>query len=182
MSEKTALLIIDMQKDFMAMVAGAPATIPAVKTLIALGREKDWRIIYIVRAHDKSGIDAEKFREPLFAKGGVTVKGSEGAEIVDELAPQPGDLVINKSRFSAFFGTNLDMVLRRIGCRRLVICGTQYPNCIRATAMDALALDYDVIVCTSATSAASEAVARANIHDLEHMGIQCLPLEQMEEL
>lgn len=183
MSGKTALIIIDMQNDFMKMVAGALATVPRIKKLVAFSRQKGWTVIHLKRSHARSGVDAEKFRLPLFREGaGVCVEGTPGAEIVEELAPQPEDIVVIKTRFSGFLGTNLDMLLKRMGVERLIICGTQYPNCVRATATDAMCLDYDTVVCSDCSSAASEEVAKANIYDLEHMGIQCLSLEQVMAL
>lgn len=179
----TAVIIIDMQRDFVdpdgaCCVAGAAATVPAIKKLADEGRKKGWRIVHVVRSHDKSGADAEPFRAHLFSDGaGYAVSHSDGARIVDELTPQKGDVVVCKVRFSGFFATKLDLVLRGWGVRRLVVCGTQYPNCVRATAVDGISLDYEVVVCTDASSAATPEVARANIHDLENMGIRCLDLE-----
>ena len=62
----------------------------------------------------------------------------------------PGELVLVKRRFSAFFATHLDLLLRRLGTERLVVCGVQTPNCIRATAFDAVSLDYHQVVCSVA--------------------------------
>jgi nicotinamidase-related amidase len=81
-----------------------------------------------------------------------------------------------KTRFSGFFKTELHEFLQRLDIKRLVLAGTQYPNCIRATAIDAISLDYETVICTDACSATSPEVAAANIYDLEHMGIDCVSL------
>lgn len=182
---KTALLIIDMQNDFVQpdaplCVAGAQSSIPAIVRLATHARTKGWSVIHIIRQHDASGSDAELFRSPLFKDGkGFCVKGTRGAEIVTELHPQAGDYIVTKTRFSAFFQTDLPALLQRLEVKRIVLAGTQYPNCIRATAVDAMSLDYHVLLCTDACSAASAEVAAANIYDLKHMGIDCVPLKSI---
>ncbi|MDE6562129.1 MAG: cysteine hydrolase [Muribaculaceae bacterium] len=90
------------------------------------------------------------------------------------MAPQPGDYTVTKQRFSAFFATDLDIILRGLGTKNVYLTGTQYPNCIRSTALDSMSLDYNTIVVTDCCSAASEDVAKANIYDLQNMGIACV--------
>lgn len=182
-----ALLIIDMQKDFVlplapACVAGARATVPALRRLLEQARVAGWRVIHVVREHRADGSDAELFRRGAFAGGrGICVAGSEGAEIIPELAPLPGELRLVKRRFSAFLFTELDALLRRLGVDTLVLGGTQYPNCVRGTAVDAMSRDYRVIVVTDACSAQTPQVAEANIADLRGMGIACVPLAGLDE-
>jgi nicotinamidase-related amidase len=179
----TAVLVIDMQNDFVLpgaplCVSGAKATIPAIAQLLDHARRNGWAVVHIIRQHDASGCDAESFRRQLFVNGsGFCVKGTCGAEIVDELQPKNGDYQVVKTRFSGFFKTELYELLQRLGIERLVLAGTQYPNCIRATAVDAISLDYKTVVCTDACSAASPEVTTANIYDLERMGIECLSLD-----
>ena len=86
---------------------------------------------------------------------------------------QPGDIKIIKRRFSGFHDTALDATLRGLGVRRVYVTGTQYPNCIRATAVDAMSLDYDTIVVTDCCSAATPEIACSNIRDMQAMGIRC---------
>lgn len=90
--------------------------------------------------------------------------------------------IIQKYRNSAFFGTQLDMVLRRMGVKTVVLCGTQYPNCVRGTANDAMSYDYETIVDTDASSAKTPQVAENNIYDMRNMGIKCLSLEEIRKL
>lgn len=185
MEMSTAILVIDMQNDFLAPNApchmeGCMDIVPQIQKLLKLGRERGWSVVHIVRGHDASGVDMEKFRMHLYLNGrGYAVRGTEGAEIIGALKPEDGDIVIEKVRFSGFFATKLDLVLRRLGIKNLVLCGTQYPNCVRSTAVDGISLDYNVYVCTDATWGASAEVTRANIFDMENMGIRCLPLEKL---
>lgn len=181
-----ALLIVDMQNDFVlpgapATVAGARATIPSIVALREHARNQSWRIIHVVREHRADGNDVEYSRQNLFHGGqGICVVGTSGARIVDELMPQPEDIVLTKQRFSAFLGTELDFLLRRMRVGTVVLAGTQYPNCIRATAVDALARDYQVIVVTDACSSQTERISENNILDMRNMGIACVPLRVLK--
>ncbi|OIO02471.1 MAG: isochorismatase [Desulfovibrionaceae bacterium CG1_02_65_16] len=174
------LAIIDMQHDFVdagapARVAGAAATIPALVKLLSLARARGWAVFHVARAHRADGSDAESFRRAAFANGrGICVAGSPGARIVPELTPLPGETVVHKRRFSAFLFTEFDALLRRGGVRTLVLGGTQYPNCVRATAVDAMARDYATVVVTDCCSAQTPEVAAANVYDLVNMGVACV--------
>lgn len=85
---------------------------------------------------------------------------------------QPGDYRIQKPRYSAFFATQLDLILRRLGIARIVLAGTTTPNCIRTTAYDALSLDYDVTVLSDCTSSVSPEVQQNNLDDMARVGIE----------
>ena len=174
----SALLIIDMQNDFVTagapfVVQGAAATLPAAQRLLAGCRERTVPVVHVTRSYRADGADVERFRLPDFRRRPGVVTGTPGCEIVAELRPLPGEYCIVKPRFSAFMGTSLDLLLRRLGVCRVLVCGTQYPNCIRATVMDAVALDYEVTLVTPATSAQDEATAAANVSDLAAIGVRC---------
>lgn len=177
---ENAILVIDMENDFVLpgaqmRVEGAYATLPAIKRFLDYGRANNWAVIYVYRIHRPSGVDAELFRRHFFEEGKpFCIAGTEGAAIPDEIAPQPGDISITKQRFSAFFGTDLDIILRGLGTRNVYLTGTQYPNCVRSTAVDSMSLDYNTTVVTDCCSATTEAVAQANIYDLRNMGIPCV--------
>lgn len=181
MRTDNAILVIDMLNDFVLpdapmRVAGAEATIPAIARFTDYGRGLGWQIIYVNRLHLPSGLDAEMSRRHLFQSGkAFCAPGTKGAEVVAGLEPKLQDLLVYKTRFSAFFATNLDLLLRGLGVSRVYICGTQYPNCVRASAVDCMALDYETIVCTDCCSAASPEVAESNIRDMINMGISCVP-------
>ncbi len=175
-----ALAIIDMQRDFVApgapaLVAGAAAPIPAIARLLELARAEAWAVFHVTRAHRPDGSDAELFRRAVFQNGGgICVPGTPGAEIIPELAPLPGETVLHKRRFSAFLFTEFDALLHRAGVRTLVLAGTQYPNCVRATAVDAMSRDYRTVVVTDCCSAQTPQVADANVFDLSNMGVICV--------
>jgi len=178
-----ALVLIDMQNDFVqpgaiACVAGAAATLPTLRRLLAGARAKGWTVIHVTREHRADGSDVELFRREAFRNGqGICVAGTPGADIVPELAPLPGEYRLTKRRFSAFLFTEFDALLRRLSVSTLVLAGTQYPNCIRATAVDAMSRDYRVVVVTDACSAQTPEVASHNIFDLARMGVFCVEFD-----
>ena len=105
----TALLIIDMQQDFVRegtplCVAGAAATVPVIASLLADCRNSGRiAIFHIVREYEPDGTDLERCRLESFHRVPGAIRGTAGAEIVPELQPHPGETVIVKPRYSAFF-------------------------------------------------------------------------------
>ncbi len=184
---ETAIIIIDMQNDFVdpkgtLCVAGAKATIPAIDDLAKYGRSKGWQVVHIVREHRPNGLDVDEPRVPLFTDGkaGYCVPGTWGCEIVSGISVEPEDMRVVKFRNSAFFQTQLDLILRRMGVKRVILAGTQYPNCVRGTANDAMSLNYETICCLDACSAKTPEVAEANIFDMRNMGIKCISLDEIK--
>ena len=182
--KEIALLIIDMQRDFgqpgsPLYVAGAAATVPAIACLLAdCRRRRDAAIFHVVRSYEPDGCDVERCRRKVFLRAPCMVRGTAGAEIMPELAPLPGETVIVKPRFSAFFHTKLELCLRTLGVDHLLIAGTQYPNCIRGTVTDALSYDYRVTVVSDCCSAKTPEIAAANLTDMANLGACCLSLEE----
>ena len=183
-----ALLIIDMQRDFVLpgaplCVAGALPSVPVVRRLLDRARDRGWPVFHVVRGQAPDGRDAGTWRRHLLlAGGGVCVAGTTGAAVVDELTPLPGERKLVKTRFSGFYRTSLEDELRALGVSTVLVAGTQYPNCVRGTAVDALYRDFRVIVVSDACSAQTPEVAEANIRDMRGMGIVCEPLDRLPEL
>jgi nicotinamidase-related amidase len=179
-SESYALLIIDMQNDFVlpgapVCVAGAPASIPGIRNALEAFRKARMPVFHVIREYREDGVDVENFRVRNFLeKAKYVVPGTHGCEIVEELKPIPGEYLLVKNRFSAFMNTELDFILKRLAIKHIVVCGTQYPNCIRATAFDAVANDYHVTLLTDGTSAQTPEIAEANILDMRNIGIPCI--------
>lgn len=169
-TSNAALMIIDMQKIGMTMVPTVKDIIPTTKTILNGWRKTDLPIIFKLRIQRASGIDVEKFRIPLFQKKPFLVEGTPEAEVFQELTPRDDEFIVKGSRFSGFFQTDLQLVLTRLGIKTLVICGVQTPNCIRATVMDALAYDYNVIVLSDAVTAQTPEIHEANLLDMKNMG------------
>lgn len=139
-----AVLVIDVQNDFChpqgAMAAlGADVSVNAalvgpLTAFLETARSAGSRIVFVRLAHDDE-------HRPVAARGvppeGVCVEGSWGAEIVQEVAVEPGDLVVTKARYSAFLGTDLEQSLRDVGVETLVVVGTTANVCVDTTVRDA---------------------------------------------
>jgi nicotinamidase-related amidase len=181
---KIALLIIDMQEDFLnesspLFVDYGKNIIPNIEKLLKFFRENNLTRIFVKRVH-LGKIDIDKTRIPL--GGSVLLPNSKGSEIVSPLVPKDNEIVVIKKRFSAFFHTELDLVLRRLKIDTLVITGVQTPNCIRATAVDGISYDYDVIVVSDGTASKTPEVQKANLFDLENMGVMVKTTKDVIEL
>ncbi len=174
---RPALLIIDMQNDFVLdgkplRVAGAGTVIPKIQVVLAEFRKRSLPVFHILRVHRPDGSDVEIIRQELFRKQPFAVAGTRGAAVIDELSPLEGEYVLTKTRMSAFIGTELDLMLRTLCVTNLVVCGIQTPNCIRTTIFDGIAYNYLVVLVDDATGATSEEVHRANIKDLQNIGVK----------
>jgi biuret amidohydrolase len=155
---KTALIVVDMENDFVA--EGAPMEtpsalkiLPTLRRVIDESRERGVRIIYTTHAHRSDGCDMGLFDDlwpPIDSRAGL-IDGTPGIEIYPEIAPQAGDIVIKKHRYSGFFGTDLDIILRGSGIETVVVTGVTTENCCHATARDAMFRDYKVIFLSDAT-------------------------------
>jgi nicotinamidase-related amidase len=179
-----ALIVIDMQNDFCRpgtplFVGGAPAIICNVARAIESFRRAGAPVIIVLRQHRDSGLDVDHTRSDLFSEDPFLVS-SPGADLVEGLDVAPTDVVVIKRRWSAFFATDLDLVLRRMGVKSLVIAGVQTPNCIRATANDATSLDYRCTVLSDATASANDEVQQANLHDMRQMGVEIATTIEVE--
>jgi nicotinamidase-related amidase len=175
---KTALLIVDMQNDYVhpdgrGFVPDAAHRAPAIGMLLEAFREARQPVIHAVRSYRPDTWDVERFRVPYFQAGrGFFIEGTWGAQISERLVPVEGEPVITKQRFSAFAFTELDLLLRRAGITRLVVAGVNLPNCPRTTMFDAIGLDYDVVAPTDALATANEDTRQANISDLAAVGVR----------
>lgn len=175
--EKAALLIIDMQNDFVLdnkplRVAGARAVIPQIRQVLEAFRQHRLPVFHIVRVHRPDGSDVEIIRKERFATQPFAVDGTHGAAVIDDLAPVEGEYILKKTRMSAFLGTELDLMLRTLGVTMVFVAGIQTPNCIRTTVFDAIAYNYPVVLVDDAVGASSEEVHRANVRDMAAIGVR----------
>ncbi|NLX17830.1 MAG: cysteine hydrolase [Desulfobulbus sp.] len=184
MKTKTALVIIDMQKDFVLpgapmCVAGGMDALVNIKRVLQYFREESLPVFHVIREYRADGSDIEITRlQGFLTKESYCVPGTEGCEIVQGLEPLENEYKIVKNRFSAFMNTELDFMLRRLGIQTIVVCGVQYPNCIRTTIFDGVALGYQVILITDAAGAQTEEIARANIYDIANIGVECVSTDE----
>ena len=157
--KKTAMIVVDMQNDFVASGAAmeTPATryiVPQLAKALRICREAGIKIIYTAHVHRSDGCDMGLFDDmhPPIANREALVDGTPGVEIYPELAPAAGEHVIKKHRYSGFFGTDLDIILREWGIDTVIISGTTTENCCQATARDAMFRNYQVVFLSDATA------------------------------
>lgn len=151
-----ALLIIDMLNDFInprgsLVVPGADRIVPRIKELREAARSQGIPVVYLT---DKHRPDDREFRHwPAHA-----VEGTWGGEIIDELKPLPEEYVIPKRRYSAFFGTDLDIYLRELRVGHIYETGVLTNICVYATALDASMRLYQVTVFKDAVASLSDEI------------------------
>lgn len=186
-----ALIMIDMQQGFLhpaspLFIPGAPETVPACARVIDLCHGANVPVIFAVRHYRADGTDVERCRRETWAAGGRPLSECCPPELSDAWPPEfqrlPQDYVIVKPRFSAFFHTELDLLLRRLGVDALLLAGTTTPNCIRSTFYDAISLDYNAIVLSDCTSSVTPAVQEANLSDMQRVGGRVLSSHELEAL
>lgn len=178
---RAAFLLIDMQNGFIdgaspLCIAGAAAIVPACAHALAAAREHGLAVFHVRRAYAADGSDVEAVRWEAWAEGGRPLSSADPMSLScpSELAPAPGEPVVVKPSWSAFFGTDLDVLLRARGIGTLVLAGTTTPNCVRSTAYDGLARGFNVAVLRDATSSRSPEAQEANLADMEAAGIQLI--------
>jgi nicotinamidase-related amidase len=153
---RAAVIVIDMINDFVTGVFKsdrAANIVPNIKALLDHARKRKIPIIYATDAH-MPGVDPE-----FDVWGKHAEAGSWGAEIVDELKPKKGDFRVNKRKYSAFQGTDLDQMLRELKVDTLILTGVVTDICIQHTAADAFFHGYRIIVpkdCVEAVDAATQ--------------------------
>ncbi len=148
-----ALLVVDLQNFFLdpqspTFTAGGAAIIPNVRKLIAAFRQAKRPIIYTTHVHKPDGSDAGIMG---WWWEGMCREGYPEAEIHASMAPQPEDKIILKHRYSAFYNTDLETVLRCGKVEDLVICGVMTNLCCESTARDAYYRDHRVFFLADAT-------------------------------
>lgn len=150
----TAVLVVDMQNDFVReggslRVPAAAATVDPIRTLVERAREKGAFVIYTQDWHPPS--DPEFLIWPPHS-----VAGTWGAEIIAELAPQPGEPVVKKTTYDPFFQTELGDLLREKGRENLVVVGTVANICVLHAAGSAALRGLKVIVPKDCVSALND--------------------------
>ena len=155
---KTVMVVVDMQNDFVAeganlQSAQAAAMVPKLSATLKACREKGIRVVYTAHVHRRDGSDMGLYDDlyPPIADRSSLVDGTPGAEIFKDLMPAPGEHIIKKHRYSAFFATDLDLILREWGITTVVISGTTTENCCHATARDAMFHNYKVVFLSDVT-------------------------------
>ena len=164
----TALVIIDMQKDFCVdgfatskvgrPLDAAKSIIPNLRNLLAAARASGVLVCHVgfwtfADYESDSGPWLAQRRRATYASDKIAMAGSEGAEFIDELKPLDSEITIRKHRYSAFKGTDFDMLLRAHDIRTIVPVGVSTNVCVESTLRDAF--EYSYYVCVPEDGAAS---------------------------
>lgn len=120
--------------------------IPKIKQIIDLAREKKIPIIYTIYAIPKGYAGFDAFMKKTKRKSETFMEGHSGTKVIDQIAPQEGDIVLNKEFASAFFGTRLISFLNELGMDTLLIMGGTTSGCVRGTVVDAVGYGFHVAV------------------------------------
>ncbi|MDR3507151.1 MAG: cysteine hydrolase [Caulobacteraceae bacterium] len=180
---RTAVLVIDMQADFGSPegllgqwgvdLSSVPAALAAAERLVDAARVAGAPVIF-VGLQTSSALDSAAWSERMRRRGGepdtdaaLCRAGHPGADFIGP-TPLPGEVVIPKLRYSGFFGTPLDSVLRSRGIDTVVACGLTTECCVDCTVRDAFHLDYHVFVASDACAAYEP--------DLHTGALKCLDL------
>lgn len=176
---RTAVLVIDMQNDFGSPggmferagidISGITAAAVATRPVLQAARAAAIPIVYLKMEHapDLSDVGpadgphwikhrpdgvGESMIAPDGSESRILVRDTWNTEIVSELAPEPGDPIVSKHRYSGFFQTELDDVLRGLGANYLVVTGCTTSICVESTVRDAMFRDYSCIVLEDCTA------------------------------
>jgi nicotinamidase-related amidase len=140
--------------------------LPDIRALLDASRAAGIPIFFTQGLVDPSLFDVGLWKGAAHKSGKTQIAGSRGAEIVEELAPQPGEQVIQKRRPSGFFGTSLDLLLRSHGVDTILLTGSSMSGCVRATGTDGFSYNYRVMIVRECVIDRTVEVLERNLFDM----------------
>jgi ureidoacrylate peracid hydrolase len=189
---QTAVVVIDMQNAYASPggyvdlagfdIAGAAATIEKIATVLKTARAAGVQVIYLQNGWDPDYVEAGGPGSPNWHKsnalktmrarpelnGQLLARGGWDYALVDRLAPQPGDISLHKTRYSAFFNSQLDQTLRARGIRNIVFVGIASNVCVESTLRDGFHLEYFGVMLEDATHhLGPDFIQQATIYNVE---------------
>jgi len=161
---KAAIIVVDMLKDNLKESPRNPyfqagkTIIPNLQRLLEKGRKKGFPIIFA----------CDSFLQGDFIFGGKmkvhSLRGTKGAEVIDDLKPESTDIILPKRRFSAFFKTDLDQTLRTLDIDTIVVTGITTEVCVLMTVMDGLSHDFSAILLEDCSASRDEEFHQECLH------------------
>lgn len=144
--QRPVLIVIDVVNDFLENWAPAPKQrlVRSINDLVGLMRQRGCPIVWVRQEFEPDLSDA--FQEMRTKGIRITIKGTTGCQIASDLAVASSDPVLIKKRYSAFYQTELDQLLRRLRADAIILAGINTHACIRVTAIDAYQRDWETIV------------------------------------
>ena len=189
---ETALIVVDMQNAYASPggyldlagfdIAGAAAVIEKIGVTVEAARAADVPVIFFQNGWDADYVEAggpgspnwwksnalKTMRERPELQGKLLAKGGWDFELVEALKPHSGDILIEKPRYSAFYNTALDSILRARGIKTLVFCGIATNVCVESTLRDGFFLEYFGVMLEDATHQAGPAFLQdASVYNVE---------------
>jgi ureidoacrylate peracid hydrolase len=199
---KTAVIVVDMQNDFGSKggmfdqagidISGIQKAVAPTARVLSAARRAGIKIVYLKMGYrpDLSDLGApdapnrvrhlevfgvgQTVKTPDGKEGRVLVRDTWGTDIVEELKPQPVDVIMYKHRFSGFYQTELDAMLKAAGIKHLIFTGCTTSVCVEATIRDASFRDYQCVLLTDCTSEPIGKDAPTSNHDASLLVIQIL--------
>lgn len=189
---ETALIVVDMQNAYASPggyldlagfdIEGAEAVIDKITLLVEAARAAGVIVVFFQNGWDPDYVEAggpgspnwwksnalKTMRERPELQGKLLAKGTWDYQLVDRLKPQPGDIVIEKPRYSAFYNTALDSMLRARGVKTLAFCGIATNVCVESTLRDGFFLEYFGVLLEDAThQAGPDFLQAATVYNVE---------------
>ncbi len=178
---KTALIIIDLQNDFLAQLPAGRANdvVEGACQLVEAARAAGAPVIWVVQRFRADLSDA--FLEMRDRQIATVIEGTRGAELANGLVPHGDEPVIVKKRYSAFHGTDLEARLAAFGAERVVLAGINIHACIRMAALDAYQRDLRVILPTGAIDGYDDAHNAVTLRYLDGKAARVMTLEEASQ-
>lgn len=166
-----AVVLIDVQNDFFTghlKTQRVPNIIGPLQLLIGAARKNDVPVIYSIDAHYPQDIEVTR------KWGNHAIKGTKGAEVIPELAPDPKtDYIVEKRTYSGFYETGLDPLLRSLykneGVKTVILGGVHTNMCIRHTSADAFFRGYHIVIAEDGVEAFTEEEHKTGLKYLEYV-------------
>lgn len=173
----TALVVVDVQNDFCADggyfsavyddLSAIQQMVPRLDSFITSAREAGVPIVFVRAIYDEPYVSAPwmERRSRGRAPKPLCLSDTWGAGFY-VVRPQPGDLVVTKHRYSAFVGTNLDLVLRSMGIKTILVTGVATNVCVESTARDGYQMDYYVVFLEDCAATTSEHLQKSTLENI----------------
>jgi nicotinamidase-related amidase len=178
-TNNTVLVVIDVQKGELTpgtagipVMPGAEGRHERIRSLVGAARAAEMPVVFVQEVHKRTLLD---FGRELDGVEGIHgLEGDEATELADGLDPQPDEYLIRKRRYSAFFGTELEIVLKSYRAEALLLVGALTDVCVQYTFADAHQHDYRCHVVTDCVGGSSRAAHHAALEAMRYLQRDCL--------
>ncbi len=189
---ETAMIVVDMQNAYASRggyldilgvdLSGIEPVVEAINLVLQVSRKVGMQIVFLQNGWSANLHEAGTTASPHWHKsnalrlmrenpelaGKLTIKGTWDYNLIDDIQPQPQDYIVQKPRYSGFWGTNLDMLLRGRGIRNLIFTGVATNVCVESTLRDAFFLEYFSLIIADATlQVGPQSVQEATLFNVE---------------